>query len=328
MNDQKRAIFDALNGIDPALIEEAAQNRTAPRTRLLRFAAAAAVLAVLLTCLFFLPDGKSEPLFFVSVKADDQLNIIVTMTAQAVEDLPEGLDPSWEKQEVFCVEVRMDNALPEYLAASKVTVEYMGRNVTDNAAWQQLSVQFPEDNSDGTLCRIYGWASNSEEARLNFTVTVSNTADGVETLLCAQPFRAFYNRNSLIVNREITNAESWTMELMSTEQLIEKILKDPDSPMFTALSTSSSEDKHDLTRRWYTEIVAVLDTRDDVGHEILNKLQEFRSYESKEEYSKQYSNPEGDYILILLLQGSYFDQLTEEEVAQYDQLGLPSLLGD
>lgn len=49
MNEQHRALYDAISGINPEYIEESIRPPRQIRTRILRFAAAAAVLALLLT---------------------------------------------------------------------------------------------------------------------------------------------------------------------------------------------------------------------------------------------------------------------------------------
>lgn len=60
-NDQKRALFDAVTGIDEDLIAEAAEPRVRPfQKRVLRLTAIAAALAILLTALSFWPAGEEN----------------------------------------------------------------------------------------------------------------------------------------------------------------------------------------------------------------------------------------------------------------------------
>ena len=326
MTQKQKAILEATSGIRDTYIEEAATKQF--RSHHWGYKTAiAAVLAFVLLCMFLLPNESSAPLFSVSVMADDTLNVTIIMTAELLEEIPAELNSNWQEREVFCVEIRMQGASQEYLNASQVTVEYDGNNVTQSATFAQLDIRFPEMQNSEVLCRIYGWAKDMEETTLNFTVTVSNTMDESNTVLCEQPFRAFYNRNRLIVNCEVTNNTKWYFELASTERLLDMILKDGDSPMFLLQSQGTAEHFLDLTRRWYAEIVAVLDTREDAGSAILKKLQQIYKMD-EHEYTAKYANQEGPYVLLLLLQGSYYDQLTEEEIAQYEQLGLPFLFGD
>ena len=68
MNEKRRALFDAVSGIDPALVQEA----TAPKSsRVLhivrRAAAAAAMLAVMIGMFIGLPGKDSEPAPFFSI---------------------------------------------------------------------------------------------------------------------------------------------------------------------------------------------------------------------------------------------------------------------
>lgn len=325
LTKRQERLYEALIDIDPCYVAEALE-RDKPVVGLWcrRLAVVAAVLALLIAGAFWLPSGKAEPLFFVSVMANDELNVTVTMTAQMAEDLPEDLADAWQDREVFCVEIRMEGAPPEYLAASSVTVEYEGRNVTKSATWEQLSIQVPEDSSDGTLCRIYGWARDMSEDKLNFTVTVSNTTDGAETILCSQPFEAFYKANSdnhLIVNHILTvdGEYSVTMEIMSTEELVDVICEDENAPPFGLFASHDNYVRY--TENYYEGVLAVLRTRDNAASVMIKKLQDLEKEAEKEPQSTD--NIFGVYAICTILNDEYYKkQLSKEESQWFETFNL------
>ena len=74
-SDKTKALFDAITGIDEDLIDEAASpSRLHPARPILRVAAIAAVLVLVITALLWPGNGEATPYFFVYVYADAENN--------------------------------------------------------------------------------------------------------------------------------------------------------------------------------------------------------------------------------------------------------------
>lgn len=97
-NDNKRALYDAVTGIDDDLVEEAAAPRVLPFPKhILRIAAIAAAVAILMTALLFL-DGNNNhtPYFSVYVYANETEGVELTMDQDsAISNWDRTNDPTY-----------------------------------------------------------------------------------------------------------------------------------------------------------------------------------------------------------------------------------------
>lgn len=324
LTPRQEQLYAALSGLDEQYVDEALNSGKHTALPILRRAAAiAALLALIIGLSAILPVDSSQPIFFTTVNASDDLDTSITITANLLPEystysghIIDSLPTSWMDMELFLIQVAIEHADEDFLTSSYVSVEYNETTITDDTLTDQLYISFSDDDNN-SLCKIYGWAQDISVNQLIFTINVYHTDNNVETLICKQQINVHYFNNRLIINEEVSKSASkkWTINLLSTEELVDLILQDTDPPLYIALS--SAEQMLSTTHVHYAEIIAILDTRDDAASTILSKLLETVGNHT------QVDNPSGKsnqiHALTILLVNDYFYQLTEEEISLLNQ---------
>lgn len=333
LTQHQEQLYDAVTGIDEKLVAEALAAPRAKRNLVKRIAAVAALFAIIIGSIALLNSLDNDPIFSLSVQADDDLDTTITITADAVPEyaansghVKDSLSETWHNYDLFSIKIGMYNVTREYLESTYVTVNYAGEEITAAAETPQLNVRYPEiasqsNATESTICEIYGWATDLTDGRLEFTVSIYHREDGQEVLLYKQPFDIYYDSGLLGINGKFNKSSddiSWSVNLMSTEELVNVIAEDENPPMYHVQSNLDPMNTNQLTRSHYADILAVLDTRDDAAQAILNQFQEFDQMNIEELKADLICNMERVIALTNLLEVDYYDQLTVDEFALFE----------
>ena len=304
MSDQsKKILLDATAGIREEYIEDAAAPAAKSRPLWVRFAAAAAVLALLLGSTLLLwpknsPSADYTPFFAIRAYAQDGGVTTLHTTGDAVA-LQQGTSDLFPGKQTYTLDISLTDALgnrPD-LEESRFRCRHNGDWLEPGMADDEISISWLEDD-DFCGYRIVGWCEEIDLIDVTIIDADSRILHQKELWIT---FDGQYDVNVLV---------SYDYEPhLTTEQLIAKLLDTEQAYYRLFLASSPIAEYHIL--RSYGGFVE-LEQREDAASLLLQRWLKKMEQTELRPMSLIY----GDYEGLMLAQTVYWRQLTEDEKAQ------------
>ena len=281
LTPHQEAFYDAVTGLDAKFVEEAAQPaKLLYMPTVKRLAAAAAMIAILLSCLIFPWEILNRmPILSFTVSAADMENNAAKITIESsivdpyvanINHPRVFLPEEWHYKDLFCIKIKMENFNVEYSNRVFTEIEYNGQIYTQSANDDNLAFQFPENKhvqfTHKTFCTVYGWTDDA----LNFTVTVYHQFNDEKTVLLTHSFDIVQKNNYVINGKNLTLNVDPALYFKTTDQIIDDIIVTEELPML-GLSSSAFGNRQYIFSH-YSEEINVLYQRKNAKDAIIRKI--------------------------------------------------------
>lgn len=306
----KKNLLDATAGIRPEYIEEAAAPAVKSRPHWVRFAAAAAMLALLLGGMMLLwpdsnPQADHTPFFAIRAYAQDGTEATLdragdtAMIAATQSDLFPG-------KQVYVMDISLTDAQGNRLDLedSKFWCRHKGELIEPGMADENFSIEWVEDDSFYGY-RLIGWCEEN---------------DHIDIIIWDKNGFILHQKTmwiSFSVQYHATLFTSYNQEKgLSTEALISKILDTEQVYFDLGYASSPTAAYHTLRIRYGG--FQDLEQRQDAASLLLQRWLKKREQSTQKPMNLISDGYEG----LMLAQTVYWRQLTEDEKAQIAALGV------